>query len=156
MILLPVRNGQHCPKSCDLADVLSRYDLDTRRVADTVSDMVKGRVASRFTDAEIAAKSRLPGPIVPGVMSMALMTQLLTGWAGPEALKDLDLVFRQPVPHNRPLTLTATITDLREEAGEHLVECDILMTGNITEPQLAPSARPRAHPNSLFGPIWPR
>lgn len=88
---------------------------------------------SRFTDAEIAAKSRLPGPIVPGVMSMALMAQLLTGWAGPEGVKDLDLVFRQPVPHNKPLKVSATITDTRQEDGENLVECDVLMTGDEGE-----------------------
>ncbi len=33
-------------------DLLSRYDLDTRMLADTVSDMVKGRVATRFSDKE--------------------------------------------------------------------------------------------------------
>ncbi len=65
---------------------------------------------NRFTDDEVAAKSGMPG-----------------------AIKDLDLVFRQPVPHNRTLTLAATITDVREEDGEHLVECDILMTGPAGE-----------------------
>jgi len=33
-------------------DLLSRYGLDTRRVADTVASMVKGDVATRFSDAE--------------------------------------------------------------------------------------------------------
>ncbi len=88
---------------------------------------------NRFTDAAIAEKSRLPGPILPGVMSMALMAQLLTQWAGPNAVKDLDLVFRQPVPHNKPITIAATVTDTRQEDGENLVECDILMTGEQGE-----------------------
>ena len=73
------------------------------------------------------------GTIVPGIMTMAMMAQLLTDWGGPGSIKDLDLVFRQPVPHNRALSLAATITDLREEDGEHLVECDILMTGTEGE-----------------------
>ena len=84
---------------------------------------------NRFTDQEKAEKTRLPGPILPGIMSMALMAQLLTDWASPESLKDLDLVFRQPVPHNKPLRISATITDTRQEDGENLVTCDILMTG---------------------------
>ena len=88
---------------------------------------------NRFTDAAIAEKARLPGPILPGVMSMALMAQLLTQWAGPNAVKDLDLVFRQPVPHNKPLSIAATVTDTRQEDGENLVECDILMTGEQGE-----------------------
>ena len=83
---------------------------------------------SRFTDRAIAEQARLSGPIVPGIMSMALMSQLLTAWAGPAALRDLDLVFRQPVPHNQPLIITGTVTDTRQENGENLVECDILMT----------------------------
>jgi len=87
------------------------------------------REPSRFTDQALAEKSRLPGPIVPGIMSMALMANLLTDWAGPTGVKDLDLVFRQPVPHNKPLKIMATVTDTRQEDGENLVECDIMMTG---------------------------
>jgi acyl dehydratase len=103
---------------------------------------------NRFTDQTIAEKSRLPGPIVPGVMSMALMAQLLTGWAGPEALKDLDLVFRQPVPHNKPLNIVATVTDTRQENGENLVECDVLMTGAEGERYVGGTALVRLPANS--------
>ena len=88
---------------------------------------------NRFTDPAIAEKAGMKGTIVPGIMTMAMMAQLLTNWGGPGSIKDLDLVFRQPVPHNRALTLAATITDLREEDGENLVECDILMTGTEGE-----------------------
>jgi hypothetical protein len=38
-------------------------------------------------------------------------------------------VFRQPIPHNSPLSLAATVTDSRQEDGQNLIECDILMTG---------------------------
>ncbi len=88
---------------------------------------------NRFTDKAIAEASGLPGPIVPGVMSMAIMSQALTDWAGPESLKDLDLVFRQPAPHNKPLLISVTVTDTRQEGGENLVECDVLMTGTAGE-----------------------
>ena len=88
---------------------------------------------NRFTDQELAEASGLPGPIIPGVMSMAIMSQALTDWAGPESLKDLDLVFRQPVPHNKALLISATVTDTRQENGENLIECDVLMTGAAGE-----------------------
>ena len=88
---------------------------------------------SRFTDAAAAAESGLPGPIVPGIMSMALMARLFTNWAGAGALKDMDVVFRQPVPHNKPLIISATITDTRQEDSENLIECDVLMTGPAGE-----------------------
>lgn len=84
---------------------------------------------SRFTDPDLARKSGLPGPILPGIMSMAIMARLFTNWAGPGALRDMDVVFRQPVPHNKPLTVTATITDTRRENGENIIECDIFLTG---------------------------
>ena len=89
--------------------------------------------ANRFTDRETAEKVGLPGPIVPGIMAMALMTRLLTSWAGPTSIKDLDLVFRQPVPHNKPLKISATVTDTRQEDGQNLVECDVMLTGSEGE-----------------------
>ena len=87
------------------------------------------RTPNRFTDHAIAEEANLPGPIVPGIMSMGMMARLLTAWAGAEALKDLDVVFRQPVPPHKPITIAATVTDTRPEDGENMVECDILMTG---------------------------
>ena len=90
-------------------------------------------VPNRFTSEEESAKTNLPGPIVPGVMSMSLMAQLITDWAGPDGLKDLDVVFRQPVPHNKPLIITGTINDTRQEDGENIVQCDVLMTGTAGE-----------------------
>ena len=86
-------------------------------------------VPNRFTDPEVAEKVGLPGLIVPGIMAMAMITRLLTNWAGPGSLKDLDVVFRQPVPHHQPLTILATVTDTRREDGENLVECDVMLTG---------------------------
>ena len=84
---------------------------------------------NRFTDLKTAIDSGMPELIVPGNMAIGLMAQLLTDWAGPQAVKDLDVVFRQPIPHNSPLSLAATVTDSRQEGGQNLIECDILMTG---------------------------
>ena len=93
----------------------------------------ENRKPNRFTDSDSATKVGLAGPIVPGIMAMAIMTRLLTDWAGPGALKDLDVVFRQPVPHHKPLIVTATVTDTRQEDGENLVECDVMLTGSEGE-----------------------
>ena len=86
-------------------------------------------IPNRFTDQETAEQVGLPGPIVPGIMAMALLTRLLTEWAGPDSLKDLDVVFRQPVPHHQPITISGTVTDTRREEGKNLVDCDVMMTG---------------------------
>ena len=84
---------------------------------------------NRFTDRDTAEQAGLPGPIVPGIMAMGIMTKLLTGWGGPNSLKDLDVVFRQPMPHHQPITISATVTDTRQQDGENLIECDVMMTG---------------------------
>ena len=88
---------------------------------------------NRFTHQESAEKAGLPGPIVPGILALAMMTRLLTDWAGPDSLKDVDVVFRQPVPHNQPLTISATVTDTHREDGENLIECDVMLTGGQGE-----------------------
>jgi len=84
--------------------------LETEATDDGVLEFChvwENRGPSRFTDQAMAEESRLPGPIVPGIMSMGIMARLLTDWAGADAVKDLDVVFRQPVPHHKPLTIAA-------------------------------------------------
>ena len=88
---------------------------------------------NRFTDPQLAEEKGLPGPIVPGIMALAMMARVLTEWAGAASIRDLDAVFRQPVPHHAPITIAGTITDTRREDGENLVECDVLMTGALGE-----------------------
>lgn len=84
---------------------------------------------NRFTSKEIAQETGVGEPIVPGIMSMALIAELFNACGGSENIVDLDVVFRASVPHNAPLHVLGTITDTRVENGVNLLECDILMTG---------------------------
>lgn len=84
-------------------------------------------IPNRFTDVEIAKQVRLPGSIVPGNMTLAMMAQFLMDWSPNVELKLLDVVYRQPVPHGRVL-ITGLVTDKRYENGENLVECDMRMS----------------------------
>ena len=112
----------------DLGDELGPLEkhptLDTVR---TFCDLWGNPGPNRFVDQDVAQRLGQPGPIVPGVMSVALMSQLFTQWGRPEILKKIDVVFRQPVLH-APVKIVALVTDKREEQGEHLVECDIHLT----------------------------
>ena len=81
---------------------------------------------NRFTDEGSAARVNLSWPIVPGIMSMAIMSQIFTAWEG-AALKHLDVIFRQPVPHDL-VAITAIVTDKREENDEYLAECDVYLS----------------------------
>lgn len=84
-------------------------------------------IPNRFTDEKTAKEARLPGPIVPGLMSMGMMAHLLTSWSPKVTLKHLDVVFRQPVPH-KPVVISAVVTGKREENGESLVDCDLFLS----------------------------
>lgn len=82
---------------------------------------------SRFTSPTVARREGLPGPIVPGIMSMAVLSRLLTDWADGGELRSLDVIFRQPVPHHQPLRLVGMVTDVRAEGGHGLVEADVFL-----------------------------
>ncbi|MFQ5860918.1 MAG: MaoC family dehydratase [Dehalococcoidia bacterium] len=85
------------------------------------------RGPNRFTDPEAARRVGLPYPLVPGIMSLAYLAHLLNQWAPNGQVKRLDVVFRQMVPHNQPITLVGVVTDKREEQGQGLVECDLYL-----------------------------
>ena len=82
---------------------------------------------SRFTSTEIAQSEGLPEAIIPGAMNIALMSQLVTGWSETVCLKKIDVVFRQTVPHNKPLIFTGIVTNKDESGGTTNLECDITM-----------------------------
>ncbi len=99
------------------------------------SDQVVGFVSvrdpdpslSRFTSDKAARSEGLPGAIVPGAMNIAMMSQIVTGWSSTVSLRKIDVVFRQMVPHNEPLTLSGIVTDKDETGGSTSLECDIVM-----------------------------
>ena len=83
--------------------------------------------ANRFTDDEFAKGEGLPGAIVPGAMNIAMMSQLLTGWSDSVSLRKLDVVFRQPVPHERTLLLKGIVTDKEVKDGVPTLTCDVFL-----------------------------
>ena len=82
---------------------------------------------TRFTSREKAQSEGLPEAIVPGAMNIAIMSQLITAWSSTVRLVKLDVVFRSPVLHNRPLTLRGMITDKDIVDGDPRIECDVTM-----------------------------
>lgn len=82
----------------------------------------------RFTDASAARREGLDSPIVPGNLSLAFLSQLLTDWAGPQGvLRSLEVNFRRPVRHNERLRCLGLVTDKREENGEAKVVLDVFI-----------------------------
>lgn len=78
---------------------------------------------SRFNSDEQAKKEGLAGPIIPGVMSMALVTKVLTDWGTGAKFKLLDAIFRQVVPQGESIRAYAVITDKDED--NNTIELDV-------------------------------
>jgi acyl dehydratase len=77
-----------------------------------------GAAGGRFTSQEGAEAVGMPRPIVPGVMSMCILTRVVTDWMGPQGvLRFIDVDFRRPVQHGDQLRALALITDTEEESG---------------------------------------
>ncbi|MBF8267474.1 MAG: acyl dehydratase [Dehalococcoidia bacterium] len=80
---------------------------------------------SRFNSEDQARRERLPGPIVPGIMSMGLLSKMVTDWSPTIQLKTMDVIFRQVVPQGTEIRFYGVITDKHEDREE--VEVDLYL-----------------------------
>jgi hypothetical protein len=86
----------------------------------------RGNTDGRFTDAEGAKRQGLARPIVPGNMSQALITRVVTDWMGASGhLRSLELSFRRPVLHGDSLRAVALVTDADDSYGDPLATLDV-------------------------------
>ena len=77
--------------------------------------------SGRFTDTATARSQGLERPIVPGTMSMAMITRLVTDWMGPLGhIVELDVSYRRPVHHGDKLRSIALVTDAETSPRVHL------------------------------------
>jgi len=81
--------------------------------------------APRFTDDEGARKEGLPGMILPGNLSLSLLTKLVTDWIGESGAKLMRLgtTYRQPVQPDETLTLQGFVTNAN--AADRSAEIDV-------------------------------
>ena len=87
------------------------------------ANMPGGRFMS---DAEAQAEG-LPGQIVPGNMSLALFSRLLTGWGDGVVLTRLSATFRAIVRPGVALTLSAVVTEKHASDHGNFLECDLVL-----------------------------
>ena len=99
--------------------------VDDSQVAEFVKVWRVQSEPSRFTDPEVARREGLPGPMVPGAMSVAMLSQLVLGWSTTVILKKIDVIFHQVVVHDVALTLKGAVTDKGVVDGEPQLECDL-------------------------------
>ncbi|MGD9763125.1 MAG: MaoC family dehydratase [Candidatus Binatia bacterium] len=90
------------------------------------SEVANMRVG-RFMSDEEARAAGMPGQIVPGNMSLALLSRVLTQWNPQATLRRLSATFRNLVRPGMPLWLGAVVTEKHASDHGDFVECDVWM-----------------------------
>lgn len=87
-----------------------------------------GGPSGRFTNEGDARREGLGGPILPGPMSQAFLSQLLTDWAGALGwVRSLEVNFRRPTRHGESLKCIGLVTDKEDEGDKTLVKLDVFI-----------------------------
>jgi acyl dehydratase len=81
----------------------------------------------RFFSDEIARKEGLPGQILPGNMSMALLSRMLTDWLPEARLERLGVTFRGIVQPGKAIVCSGFVTDRRDDDVAIELECDLIL-----------------------------
>jgi acyl dehydratase len=92
-----------------------------------------GEGAGRFTDDEAARKEGLPGMIIPGNMSLGLLSKLVTDWIGTSNawLTRMSTTYRVPVQPDHTVTIHGFITN--KNAENRTAEIDVWMENEESE-----------------------
>ena len=98
-------------------------------------------MAGRFVDHAEARKEGLPGALVPGVMSQAILAAMIHRWAPEAEIVKIDTVFRAPVMVDEPHRVNGVVTDL--DAETRSVELDLTVTNQAGETRVLGTATVR-------------
>ena len=95
--------------------------------------MGMGDGPGRFTDDEAAKKEGLPGMIIPGNMSLGLLSKLVTDWIGSSNawLTRMSTTYRVPVQPDHTVTIHGFITNKKPE--DRTAEIDVWMENEESE-----------------------
>ena len=95
---------------------------DVRRYATTAN-----MPGPRFYSDEVARKEGLPGQILPGNMSMALLARMVSDWLPGARLAKLGVTFRGVVHPGKPIVCSGFVTERRDHDGKTELECDVIL-----------------------------
>jgi acyl dehydratase len=91
-------------------------------------------------DDTIASQVGNPSVFGHGMLTMGLAARVVKDWFGPEAMRRLQVRFAKQVWPGDVLTCKAVITAKRDEAGEHLVDLDLVVENQNGDKAITGSA----------------
>ena len=99
-------------ESLEIGDVLGPQQLFVGKEHTRLFVRAANVESPRFTDDEAARATGLPGAILPGNMTLSLLTKLVTDWIGPTAasVTRLSTTYRSPVVTEHTITLRGFVT----------------------------------------------
>lgn len=100
-----------------------------------------GMLNGRFTDHEVARSQGLPGAIVPGIMSQAMLAAMVHRWAQNATIEKIDTIFRAPVFVDQEHTVSGVVTDMDEDV--HRIEIDLTLENAAGETRVLGTATVR-------------
>lgn len=122
----------------ELGDDLPEFEPDVSM--DTVRRFARaaGMYTARFTDHEGARKQGLPGAIVPGIMSQALLAAMIHRWAPGCHIQKIDTVFRAPIVVDSCPRCRGVVTDVDDD--NHSVQIDLTVVNEQDETRIIGTA----------------
>ena len=122
----------------ELGDEIPREEPDIRmeRVREFAGAV--GMTTARFTDHEGAKKQGLPGAIVPGIMSQALLASAIHRWAPGCEIRKIDTIFRAPIVVDSTATLQGVVTDTHPE--DRSIDIDLTIENEAGETRVIGTA----------------
>jgi len=106
---------------------------NVRRFAGAANMMV-----GRFTDHEEARAEGLPGALVPGIMSQALLAAQIHAWAPGCHVRRIDTIFRAQILVDSAPTSRGVVTDV--DAESRSLEIDLTIVNEAGETRVVGTA----------------
>jgi acyl dehydratase len=126
-------------RDVELGDDLPDFTPDVS--LETVTDFAKATkmMAARFIDHEGAKKEGLPGAIVPGIMSQALLAAVIHRWSPGCTIRRIDTIFRAPLLVDSTPVCRGVVTDTDDDT--RTVEIDLTIVNEADETRVIGTAR---------------
>lgn len=89
---------------------------------------------NKLTSKHFAQQHGLPGPLVPGAMSIAYISRHLNETMPETWIRKLDIIFRRSVKQETKIFANAVIIDKYISMGKETIECDIFLKDSTFSP----------------------